>query len=86
MSGNEYDPTSHDAMFSRIESKLDQSCQWQLEHEEKDTHRHAEICALVKDSSARITVIERWRYYVLGAAAAVAVFAREGWDWLKLHK
>lgn len=35
------------------------------------------------DQERRLSALERWRYYVMGAAAAIGAFVGMAFDWIK---
>lgn len=58
----EYNPESHNAMFARIEQKLD-SIQESIKEEKVETSKLA----------VRVSVLEQFRFYLLGAVSLIGV-------------
>lgn len=67
-----YDPNSVDAMFSRIEQRLDSQDQVLARIEEQTTK-----------TNGRVTALERDKWVQRGAVGVIAVIAAPLWEFVK---
>lgn len=74
---SEYDPNSHDAVLSRILNEIQQMRATQIENRDK-----------LDNALSRVTALEQFKVWVMGAAAGVSFLvaaAVAGIKWLFEH-
>lgn len=79
---DKYDPSSHDAMFARLEQKLDTLAENAREHREETRAGFDKIATRTSD-------LEQWRDRIKGKLAivsgAVSLFVGVAADWVRSH-
>jgi hypothetical protein len=72
MSSDKHDPNSIDAVLARMEER-------QIQNGEKLDSTIARL----ESHDARISALERWRTWILGAAAVIGIGLKGLWDWIR---
>ena len=79
MPPHDFNPASIDATLATV---LERQTANAIEFNRRFDELIAEMRSMKQDHSGRLQALERWRYYIAGAAAGVGLLFHALWDWL----
>jgi hypothetical protein len=75
MSTENFNPNSVDAKLATILERLDSM-------EQRDGEFRTQLMARLSNAEVAIQTLMQWRYYIIGAAAAIAIVAKSVWGFI----